>query len=207
MIYQQFLKYRLSVSVKLRTDKISVISNPLWKNICNRLSAEFNRYAIPGIYIMSVVVELAGSMGSSILQRTFRDLWPGMGGGGSESNDFLQKLFSMLIRPVHGEKIGGFDRCMEKKLVAHSTSCQIYSMPTFAGRNNERGCLLEAHPMLPTFFRCPLFEPQNVFNAPPPTIDSDPTPLNRAVNELGSPSSWPQIMTDPLNRIHGFCNE
>ncbi len=77
-IYRHFLKYRLSVSVKVRTDKISaigyrlwqntdiseyqlsvsvksgtdkisLIGNRLWSNISNRLSAKFNRYAIPGI--------------------------------------------------------------------------------------------------------------------------------------------------------------
>ncbi len=47
-IYRQFLEYRLSVSVKLRTDKISVIGNRLWSDIGNQLSAKFNRYAIPG---------------------------------------------------------------------------------------------------------------------------------------------------------------
>ncbi len=47
-IYRQFIEYRLTVSVKLRTDKISVIGNRLWSNIGNRLSAKFNRYAIPG---------------------------------------------------------------------------------------------------------------------------------------------------------------
>ncbi len=41
-------EYRLSVSVKPRTDKISVISNWLWSNIGNQLSAKFIRYAIPG---------------------------------------------------------------------------------------------------------------------------------------------------------------
>ena len=43
----QFIEYWLSVSVKLRTDKISVIGNQLWSNIGNLLSAKFNRYAIP----------------------------------------------------------------------------------------------------------------------------------------------------------------
>ncbi len=47
-IYRQLLEYRLSVSVKLRTDTISVIGNRLWSDIGNRLSAKFNRYAIPG---------------------------------------------------------------------------------------------------------------------------------------------------------------
>ncbi len=46
-VYRQFQEYRLSVSVKLRTNKISVIGNRIWSNIGNRLSAKFNRYAIP----------------------------------------------------------------------------------------------------------------------------------------------------------------
>ncbi len=46
-IYRQFIEYRLSVSVRLRTDKISVIGDRLWSNIGNRLSAKFNQYAIP----------------------------------------------------------------------------------------------------------------------------------------------------------------
>ena len=50
-IYLHFLKYRLSVSVKVRTDignttdKISVIGNRLLSNIGNQLSAKFNWYA------------------------------------------------------------------------------------------------------------------------------------------------------------------
>ncbi len=47
-IYRQ--KYRLSVSVNLRTNKISVIGNRPWSNIGNQLSAKFNRYAIPDAY-------------------------------------------------------------------------------------------------------------------------------------------------------------
>ncbi len=46
--YRQFIEYRLSV--KLRTDKISVIGNRFWSNIGNRLSAKFNRYAIPAAH-------------------------------------------------------------------------------------------------------------------------------------------------------------
>ncbi len=46
--YRQFQEYRLSVSVQLRTNKISVIGNRLWSNIGNRLSVKSNRYAIPG---------------------------------------------------------------------------------------------------------------------------------------------------------------
>ena len=65
-IYRHFLKYWLSVSVKVRTDKIWAISrisvigtdigtnktsdmcNRLWLNVGNQLLAKFNRYAIPG---------------------------------------------------------------------------------------------------------------------------------------------------------------
>ncbi len=72
-IYRLFQKYRLSVSVKAWTDKISVIIGyrqrenigyrlsakagtnkksvigyRLWPNIGYRLSVKFNRYAIPG---------------------------------------------------------------------------------------------------------------------------------------------------------------
>ncbi len=50
LIYRQFLAYWLLVLVKFRTDKISVIGNQLWSNICNWLSAKFNPYAIPGWY-------------------------------------------------------------------------------------------------------------------------------------------------------------
>ncbi len=58
--YWHFLKYQLSAlnissilvifpePIKPRTDKILVIGNRLWSNIDNRLSAKFNRYAIPG---------------------------------------------------------------------------------------------------------------------------------------------------------------
>ncbi len=43
------IEYQLSVLVKPRTDKISVIGNRLWSNIGSTLLAKFNQYAIPGI--------------------------------------------------------------------------------------------------------------------------------------------------------------
>ncbi len=46
-IYRLFQKYRLSVSVKAWTNKISVIGYRLWLNIGYRLSAKTNRFAIP----------------------------------------------------------------------------------------------------------------------------------------------------------------
>ncbi len=78
LIYRQLLEYRLSVSVKPRTDKISVIQligNWLWLNIGNRLSAKFNRYAIPVQYIYTATHPLMQCIFSAVF-RTNGSLHP-----------------------------------------------------------------------------------------------------------------------------------
>ena len=47
-IYRHYLEYRLSVSVKVRTDKISVIGYRLWPNIGSEYRLNFGDF--PPIY-------------------------------------------------------------------------------------------------------------------------------------------------------------
>ncbi len=46
-MYQQFLEYRLSVSVKFRTDKISVVGNGFGQISVIGYQLNLNKYVIP----------------------------------------------------------------------------------------------------------------------------------------------------------------
>ena len=75
------------VSVKRRTDKISVIGNWLWSNIGNRLSAEFNRYSIPDLFFRTRQF------------RSMEDVWTS-----SRAKTFVHnKQWTHLISPTSGK--------------------------------------------------------------------------------------------------------
>ncbi len=92
-IYRQFIEYRLSVSVKVRTDKISVIGNRLWSNIGNRLSAKFNRYAIPGYKEVKLLIFLLPSGSGDKDAEKGQEVWDNEEEGVAYSYSFFHFMF------------------------------------------------------------------------------------------------------------------